>query len=723
MTSPSSSSSPLTAADFAPLIDLYNARRYTELENRVQELLVKHPNAPFAWQLLGGARQMQGKDALAAFQKVASLSPQDAGAQFNLGVAFKSAGQLEQAAKCYRQALVLNPRYLEALNNLGGVLRDLGQLDEAVQCYRQVLAIQPRSVSTLNNLGIVLKDIGQPDEAVQCYRQAIQLKPDYADAHYNLGNVFKEQKQFDQAVACYRQAVKFRPEFEEALTNLSSALRTLGDTETALLYANRVFEKDPHSLQYAIQAHLALPVIPTNVEAIMEWRKRFIKGIATLSNLPPFSTTSLEHLSGTSFYLAYHNSSDRPIMEALRHFYRTRVPDLTFTAPHITDWRTPRSREQRIKMGFLSEFLRDHTIGKHYKGFIAHLDRNRFEVVVIHASKTKQDDFSRELDSLADKAIALPAKLKDQQQVVAAERLDALFYPDIGMSSATYFLAYARLAPVQATSWGHPDTSGLDTMDYYVAATSNEAEGAQDNYTERLVRLNRLPCFYYQTPVAATLQLTKAKLGLPESGTLYGCPQALFKIHPDFDAVLAEIAAGDPTGHLMLPEGTYPEWTTLLKARWEKTYPVLLERVVFMPRMSWEKFMAMMSHMDVLLDPLHFGSGNTFYDAMVQGTPVVTWPGTFGRGRNVAAAYQQMGVAGAPVAHSLEEYAPLALALGRDVSRRESLRKVLLDASTQHLFQDMRAVREFEIFLEGAVTAAGEGKLLPAGWICDSNSK
>ena len=261
MTSPSSSSSPLTAADFAPLIDLYNARRYTELENRVQELLVKHPNAPFAWQLLGGARQMQGKDALAAFQKVASLSPQDAGAQFNLGVAFKSAGQLEQAAKCYRQALVLNPRYLEALNNLGGVLRDLGQLDEAVQCYRQVLAIQPRSVSTLNNLGIVLKDIGQPDEAVQCYRQAIQLKPDYADAHYNLGNVFKEQKQFDQAVACYRQAVKFRPEFADAHSNWGATLKDQGQLDEALPHLQKAAELNPHSAEYqlglgVIQYHL-----------------------------------------------------------------------------------------------------------------------------------------------------------------------------------------------------------------------------------------------------------------------------------------------------------------------------------------------------------------------------------------------------------------------------------------------------------------------------------
>ncbi len=403
-------------------------------------------------------------------------------------------------------------------------------------------------------------------------------------------------------------------------------------------------------------------------------------------------------------------------MEALCRLFRARVPDLTFTAPHVPDWRPPSERGQRIRVGFLSEYLFDHTIGKHYQGFIRHLDRNRFEVVVIHGPKSKRDAFRQNLDALADKVITLPSRLKSQQQAVAAEQLDVLFYPDIGMSPSTYFLAYSRLAPVQATSWGHPDTSGLDTMDYYVAAVTNEPEGAEAYYTERLIRLNRLPCFYYQTPPSSIPKLSKAELGLPETGILYGCPQSLFKLHPDFDAVLAAIAEGDPTGHLVLPEGKPSAWIELLKARWAKTFPVLLERVAFLPRMSWERFMAVMAQMDVLLDPLHFGSGNTFYDAMVSGTPVVTWPGRFGRGRNVAAAYRQMGVADAPVAQQLADYAPLALALGRDTERRRALRVASLEAAGRELFEDMQAVREFESFLAAAVAAAGRGELLPQGW-------
>jgi protein O-GlcNAc transferase len=251
-------------------------------------------------------------------------------------------------------------------------------------------------------------------------------------------------------------------------------------------------------------------------------------------------------------------------------------------------------------------------------------------------------------------------------------------------------------------------------MDYFVSAASIEPPDADEQYTERLIRLNRLPCYY--EPLVAPAQVpVRQRLGLPEAGTLYGCPQSLFKFHPDFDSVLAAIAEGDPDGHIVLIEGKFSFWTNLLRARWAIDYPILLERVIFLPRMSNDRFMALMAHMDVLLDPIHFGSGNTLYEAMVYGTPLVTWRGQFMRGRIVAGAYEQMGLTDAPVADRLEDYAPLALAIGRDTERRRVLRKALLH-NAGALIADGHAVRELEVFLDAAVDAAGRGEVLPKGW-------
>ena len=771
-------------AEVGALIALYNERRYAEAEGQTRLLIWQYPEAGFLWKLLGASQQMQGIDALSAFQMSAQLLPDDAEAHYNLGVVLKSAGQLELAEASYRRAVALKPDYVEAHSNLGNTLRDLGQLDAAVASYRSALKIKPDSADAYNNLGIALKDLGQLNDAVHSYRQALQHQPNFTLACYNLGNVLKELGQLEEAVSSYRQAIALKPDFAEAWTNLGTALKELGQFDAALLSYQRVVElkpgfaeahnnlgvalKDlgqldaavgsyrkavelkphyaeahnnlgmvlqtlghpesalasyrravelqPQVLQHAIYAHLLLPVIPDNLASIAEWRACYQHGIAALQDRPGNLDEPGDKVGSTSFYLAYHNENDRPMMEALCRLFRARVPDLTYTAPQVLQWQSPAATGQRIRVGFLSEFLNDHTIGKHYQGFIRHLDRKRFEVVVIHGAKSRRDAFRQNLDTLADKVITLPAGLKKQQQTVAAEQLDVLFYPDIGMAPSTYFLAYARLAPVQATSWGHPDTTGLNTMDYYVSAVSNEPEQAEANYTERLIRLNRLPCFYHQTPASSTPMLSKAALGLPETGTLYGCPQNLFKLHPDFDAVLAAIAAGDPSGHLLLPEGKYPAWTELIKARWAKTYPILLDRVIFLPRMPWDKFMAVLAQMDVLLDPVHFGSGNTLYDAMVTGTPVVTWPGRFARGRNVAAAYRQMGLADAPIVPRVEDYAALALALGGDPARCQALRVASLAAASRDLFEDKQAVREFEAFLEAAVAAAGRKELLQSEW-------
>jgi predicted O-linked N-acetylglucosamine transferase (SPINDLY family) len=137
--------------------------------------------------------------------------------------------------------------------------------------------------------------------------------------------------------------------------------------------------------------------------------------------------------------------------------------------------------------------------------------------------------------------------------------------------------------------------------------------------------------------------------------------------------------------------------------------------------------MALMAAFDVLLDPIYFGSGNTLYEAMVYGTPIVTYPAQFMRGRIVAGAYNQLGIDDAPIAQRIADYAPLALALGKDIARRTALRDSLhgalhgaLHGNGKSLFEDHQVIREFEIFFDAALAAATHGERLPAGWRPDA---
>ena len=733
---------------FAEALGHHQAGRLSDAERLYRQILAADPNSAEVHSNLGSALNDLGRldEAVAAFQAAIRINPTMSDTHYNKGIALYNLARFHEAVAAYGAAIRIAPDFFDAHYNLGNALRELGRRDDAIAEYNVAIRIKPDHAEAHSNLGNVLKDMGRRDDAlaaynaaidtrpdyadalfnkgiilydlqqfegaIEAYTAALRVKPDFADAHFNLGNALKELERSDDAVAAYNAALHIRPDYAEALSNLGSVLYDQGRLNEAVAAHSAALSIKPDCLPYAANTHLLLPIIPETAQAIAIWRERYEKGITALT-----AGNFVEqpgNLTQYSFYLAYHGQNDRPLMLALARMFRERLPRLTAISPHVATQRSPAASDHRIRVGFLSRYLVDHTIGKLFQGYIRHLDRRRFEVVVIHTARARQDAARQIIDELADKVIVLPRSLDQQHSAIIDENLDVLFYTDIGMDQDSYFISHSRLAPVQAVGWGHPDTTGVESIDYFISATSVEPPDAEEHYSERLIRLNRLPC-YYEPPIVPSQIPARQALGLPEDGTLYGCPQSLFKFHPEFDPVLAAIAEGDPGGHIVLIEGPYSSLTEMLKDRWAKSHPVLTERVIFLPRLSADRFMALLAQFDVLLDPIHFGSGNTMYEAMGLGIPIVTWPGNFMRGRLVAGCYQQMEIEDPPIAARREDYAPLALALGGDPQRRQALRDALLQAK-EKLFADLHAVREFEAFLGAAADAATRGEKLPGDW-------
>ena len=124
--------------------------------------------------------------------------------------------------------------------------------------------------------------------------------------------------------------------------------------------------------------------------------------------------------------------------------------------------------------------------------------------------------------------------------------LDVLLYTDLGMEGFTWSLAFSRLVRVQAAMWGHPITSGLETIDYFISSDLAEAEGAEANYTEKLDPPEESAALLF--PSAARYRARARSFQLPADAHVYGCLQATFKLHPEFDVVLAEILKRDEKG-------------------------------------------------------------------------------------------------------------------------------------------------------------------------------
>ena len=112
----------------------------------------------------------------------------------------------------------------------------------------------------------------------------------------------------------------------------------------------------------------------------------------------------------------------------------------------------------------------------------------------------------------------------------------------------------------------------------------------------------------------------------------------------------------------------------------------------------------MLAAADVILDPLHFGGGNTSYEAFAVGAPIVTLPGGFLRSRITYALYRSMRLEEC-VALDRQDYVAKAVRLATDRAWREQVRTRIL-AAGQQLYENSRGIRELEQFLLGVCPAS-----------------
>jgi predicted O-linked N-acetylglucosamine transferase (SPINDLY family) len=560
--------------------------------------------------------------------------------------------------------------------------------------------VEPRTTLTLSQaltLAARHYQTGQLQEAEKIYRQMLQLHPEEVETYNSLGNLLTVQGQFEEAENCYRQVLLRKPDFTVAHCNLGSVLATQGKIEEASWHFQEVLRVNPNLGSIRIKLALLWPVIMGLPQDLWKSRLRMENTLTELLRSDITLQDPVNEVGITNFFSAYHGLNDKDIQVKLATFYQRACPALLYNAPHCQN-SARKVGTHKIKLGLVSRFFRNHTISKIMKGLIANLSRQQFQVHVFFLSPP-EDDVSQFIQHYADSFETLPLVLKEAHTRIAAQQLDILCYPDIGMEPFTYFLAFARLAPVQCVTWGHPVTTGIPNIDYFVSSRYYELAENQRYYSEKLVCLNSLLAYYYRPTFPIPLK-SRQTFGLAEEHHIYLCPQSLFKFHPVFDTLLGQILRQDPQGRVVLVEESHHHWNELLKQRFQQTLPDVQERIQWLPRQSFSDYLNLLAIADVMLDTLHFGGGSTTYEALAIGLPIVTYPSSYLRGRFAYGCYQRMGVMDC-VADSLEHYVKIAVRLGTDPDYRAHIKTTIL-AANQVLYENREVIQEFERFLVAA---------------------
>lgn len=581
--------------------------------------------------------------------------------------------ELKAAAQAFESILQRQPAHWQSLFYLGEIAFELHQLSKAQRFHQEVLLQQPEHAPSHNTLGSVYFLSGQYEPAEFHYREALKHAPEFAQVANNLGAVRVAQKKYDEAESFVQQALELDPQYAGAWENLASIYRDTHRYAQAQEAYQKAWKIAPRP-GLRVRRALMLPGIYQSEAEMQDLRARFEQELSKLERSDLQLQDPHAEVGEVPFYLHYHPGLWVDLSERLCQFYRKACPQLNYTAPHCE---SPLQHD-KPKIGFISRHLNHHSTGKSFHRLIEALTED-FEVHIF-AYMPPHDSISKSLAEAVSAYHVLPDRLFAARTQIAQAELDIVFYPDIGMDSLSYFLSFARLAPLQLMSFAHGSSTGVDTLDLYLSAEALETPQSLDSYTEEPVALPHL-FLNYDRPDYKGQTRTRTYFDLPEQTLLYGCFQSVFKLSPVMDAWWKEILLAQPEARLVLLEDRHPAATELvrerLRAAWAETDA--FERLHFVPRQSPEDFLQLVGACDVLLDSWPASGGISTYDAMVTGVPLVTLTGQYPKNRFSAAILDQMKLS-QWVCHSPQDYVQQAVELGQDAQRRQEYRQAILEA-------------------------------------------
>ncbi|MBF0358929.1 MAG: tetratricopeptide repeat protein [Magnetococcales bacterium] len=725
--------------------------KFKEAVASFQKAIALKPDYAEAHSNLGNVRQEQDKLdlAVASYQKAIALKPDYAEAHYNLGNIRKEQGKLDLAVASYQKATSLNPDYAEAYNNLGVVVKEQGDLDGAVINLTKAIAIKGDYADAHFNLGNTLREQGKLDLAVASYQKAISIQPDFADTHFHLAIALNSQGKLDATIASYQKAISIQPDNPVMLSNLGAAMisknrqQTLQEEQKAELetYLRQALSIDPQlvaawrnlifythfigdlkkagylfkqavaSLPDNIQIHLCklyciLPIVvdsSATAHRALEAVDGFVFDTAKWLDENPSHQEEFDDISCgfNFFYIAYRTGNH---LKALSDYGNLLAASRLKPQPS----KLSRAKKNKIRLVIVSAHLRSHSVWDIVlKGVVRHLDRSRFELYIYNIGN-ESDQETAWAQSMCDcwREIGSGESYKTAWlKSLRQDAPDVVYFPEIGMDPVTMYLASHRTATLQVMGWGHPITSGLPTIDYFLSGELLEPEKtiAQSHYREKLITLPGTGCCtepYQMERVPAAPEIDEAINN--SHGPVFVICQTPFKFDPDDDELFAEIASRVGKCTFIIPANRQLPWASefilrRIAAAFQAKGLTPESYLKSVPWLSRYQFYDLLDRSSVYLDCPSFSGYTTAWQALHRGLPIVTLEGEFLRQRLAAGLLRKIGQYDT-ICKNREEYVNVAVDLAKETldPMRYAARRNRVKESAAKADHCIEVIRAFE---------------------------
>jgi protein O-GlcNAc transferase len=548
------------------------------------------------------------------------------------------------------QAIASNPTKPEYLFNKAISLGQLGDYKTCLEILGILEKKLPNSSTILFNKAVALGKIGDRNSEFSLYRKILSTEPSNQEALNNIAVCCNELNQTDQALSYINFLLSINPDHLSALKTKADIFQKLGDLSGAhqslvkylqLAQKGKLISGEILTLSLEIIKLIKIPSNYSSIGEIDTVRNQVEIAINTsydlLEKIFKISDDEFEIILSilirvNLFYLAYQQRNDREINEnfcklitlVLKH----RIPPFNQSSLTIS---------KKIKLGVLSRFK--YHVDTDVLAWIKKLPLDDYELIFIRLNGEPVNVFEGQIKALGtiiesqlDEA-SLPRVIHQVREL----NLDALFLQDTGMTSDGKLLANVRLAPIQFTNWSHPITSGSKVIDFYLSSDLMEPDDAQDQYTEKLIRLPNLGLYIPK------YELKKSSgPGKVDVDRFYvGCLQSLFKYLPQDDDVFVNLCKKIPTIKLIFIEDVTKTSTEFFINRLRKIFSqnnLNFDYFVhFSPRIPHDQFMNLMNMTHIELDSIGWSGGNTSLQALFLGKPILTIRGQYMRGRHTSA--------------------------------------------------------------------------------------
>ncbi len=194
------------------------------------------------------SRNFDWKDNLTLFRADIDATPGSARTHFSLGSALNTDSALEtdpekkkemllEAIEELGKSVAIYPEFSAAYYNMGVAYFSYGDENNALIAYNNCLKYTPTDKQALNNMGVIYFNNKQYDLALENFFRVVRTNPDFPDAYANIGAVYQNQGKYQDAISYYDKALEFNPNNKMVMGNLVKLYNSLGNTEKSNYYS------------------------------------------------------------------------------------------------------------------------------------------------------------------------------------------------------------------------------------------------------------------------------------------------------------------------------------------------------------------------------------------------------------------------------------------------------------------------------------------------------